>query len=83
MPLFDYVCNDCGRTTEILSFEPSDTPKCPACGSGNMEKLMSAHSSMSGPAKFSMPGPGDTGCCGSSPDKAKGCKGPGTCCGRN
>jgi hypothetical protein len=48
-----------------------------------MTKLLSAHSSMSGPVKNRMPGPGDTACCGSSPGKAQGCAGPGSCCGRS
>jgi hypothetical protein len=28
-----------------------------------------------------VPGPGDTACCGSSPDRAS-CAGPGSCCGK-
>jgi hypothetical protein len=38
---------------------------------------------MSGPAKNSMPGIGDTACCGSSPGKAANCAGPGSCCGKS
>jgi hypothetical protein len=47
-----------------------------------LKKLVSAHSSMSGPHKNRMPGLGDTSCCGSSPGEA-GCAGPGSCCGKN
>jgi putative FmdB family regulatory protein len=83
MPLFDYFCEDCGKTTEILITNSQDTPACTHCGSGNLKKLLSAHSSMSGPAKNSLPGLGDTACCGSAPGQAAGCAGPGSCCGRN
>ncbi len=81
MPLFDYLCSDCGKQSEILITGSNDKPHCSKCGSANIEKLLSAHSSMSGPAKNKMPGPGDTACCGSTPGHA-GCAGPGSCCGR-
>lgn len=82
MPLYDYLCEDCGKHTELLVFSPTDPLKCRECGSSNLKKLLSAHSSMSGPTKNSMPGHGDTSCCGSSPGIA-GCAGPGSCCGKN
>ena len=81
MPLFDYLCQDCGEISEVLVTSLSDTPACASCGSKKLKKLLSAHSSMSGVTKNSMPGPGDTACCGSSPEQA-GCAGPGSCCGR-
>ncbi|MFH2067364.1 MAG: zinc ribbon domain-containing protein [Pseudomonadota bacterium] len=82
MPLYDYLCEDCGKHSELLVFHPSDPLKCRECGSSNLKKLLSAHSSMSGPTKHSLPGLGDTTCCGSSPGAA-GCAGPGSCCGKN
>ena len=81
MPLFDFLCQDCGKTNEVLVASLNDTPTCESCGSQNLKKLLSAHSSMSGASKQSMPGPGDTACCGSSPDQAS-CAGPGSCCGK-
>ncbi|MBU0993203.1 MAG: zinc ribbon domain-containing protein [Proteobacteria bacterium] len=83
MPLYDYQCEDCGKLSEILIFGQEDTPTCRSCGSHQMKKLISAHSSMSGPVKNSMPGLGDTACCGSAPGQAAGCAGPGSCCGKN
>ncbi|MDM8515857.1 zinc ribbon domain-containing protein [Desulfobacterales bacterium HSG16] len=83
MPLFDYKCEDCGKSSEALIFGADDSPKCKFCGSNKMEKLLSAHSSLSGPFKSSMPGHGDTACCGSSPGQAAGCAGPGSCCGKS
>lgn len=40
MPLFDFACRDCNRTTELL-VRGSDTPRCPACGSDALEKQVS------------------------------------------
>ncbi len=82
MPLFDYLCLDCGQSSEILIAGSVEEPECNLCGSRKLKKLLSAHSSISGSSKMSMPGPGDTSCCGSTPSAA-GCAGPGSCCGKN
>ena len=82
MPLFEYQCNECGKSSEVLIMKKNDLPKCSACGSYDMKKLLSAHSSMSGPLNHNLPGSGDTTCCGTSPDKASNCTGPGSCCGQ-
>ena len=81
MPLYDFLCNDCGKVSEILLNISQDNPNCPSCGSSNMKKMLSATSSLSGSATNKFPGPGDTACCGSSPSQA-GCAGPGSCCGK-
>jgi len=81
MPMYEYLCSDCGRTSEILIFSQTDIPVCANCGSRNLKKLLSAHSSFSGTTNSRMPGPGDTACCGHSPGHA-GCAGPGSCCGK-
>lgn len=81
MPLFDYLCLDCGQLSEFLISGSDEQPKCSKCGSQKLKKLLSAHSSLSGSNKNSMPGPGDTSCCGSTPGQA-GCAGPGSCCGK-
>jgi putative FmdB family regulatory protein len=81
MPLFDYLCLECGESSEILVTGAEDKAQCRSCGSHNLKKLLSAHSSLSGPNKKSLPGPGDTSCCGSTPSEA-GCAGPGSCCGK-
>ena len=82
MPIFDYVCLDCGNSSEIFLAGSAQLPECSFCGSKNLKKLLSAHSSMSGSSKNSLPGFGDTACCGSSPGEATGCAGPGSCCGK-
>jgi len=81
MPLFDILCLDCGKTSEVLVIGESDDLRCEDCGSSRVKRLLSAHSSLSGTARNAMPGPGDTACCGTSPDRAS-CAGPGSCCGR-
>jgi len=81
MPLFDYQCLDCGKGIEVLIAGSDEHPQCQACGSTNLKRLLSAHSSMSGPSKNRLPGPGDTACCGSTPGHG-GCAGPGSCCGK-
>jgi putative FmdB family regulatory protein len=81
MPLFDYLCLECGKVNEVLVAVSGEQPQCPACSSTNLKKLLSAHSSISGASKSRVPGRGDTACCGSTPSQAS-CAGPGTCCGK-
>ncbi|HET6459208.1 MAG TPA: FmdB family zinc ribbon protein [Syntrophales bacterium] len=82
MPLFEFLCAECGVTSEVLVASSSELPACKACGSTNLKKLLSAHSSLSGGARQKFPGHGDTACCGSSPANT-GCAGPGSCCGKS
>ena len=81
MPIYDYLCKDCGSTCEVLVTGSEENLQCTACGSRKLKKLLSAHSSYSGGKAGAMPGSGDTACCGSSPGHA-GCAGPGSCCGK-
>ncbi len=83
MPIYEYRCRECGKVNEVLVFSSTlDSVTCPDCGSADMVKLMSATSSITGQQTHNLPGPGDTGCCGSRPGEAQGCAGPGSCCGR-
>jgi len=81
MPLFDYLCLECGKVSEVLVASSAEAVRCGACGNGNMKKMLSAVSSLSGTKKDNLPGTGDTSCCGNSPGYA-GCAGPGSCCGK-
>jgi putative FmdB family regulatory protein len=81
MPLYEYLCQDCGQVTEILVMDEEQPLQCGACQSGKLKKLLSAHAAYSGSSSAGLPGPGDTPCCGTSPAEA-GCAGPGSCCGK-
>ena len=80
MPIYGFLCSDCGHVGEMLVFSDKTANHCEKCGSSNLKKLMSAHSSLSGTSSGALPGAGDTACCGSSPGHT-GCAGPGSCCG--
>ena len=82
MPLFDYLCMECGKLSEILITTSRDQPKCQTCGATNLKKMISAPSPLSGASMSRFPGTGDTACCGSTPTNA-GCAGPGSCCGES
>ena len=40
MPRFDFLCTDCESTFEHLLPPGGEAPKCLACGSANVEKLL-------------------------------------------
>lgn len=40
MPIFDYTCADCGKTSELLVRSSQDKPACPHCGSAKLEKQL-------------------------------------------
>jgi len=43
MPIYDYVCRECGRISELLvRTSENSNSRCPACGSDKMEKLVSS-----------------------------------------
>ncbi|WP_027178180.1 FmdB family zinc ribbon protein [Maridesulfovibrio bastinii] len=79
MPIYEYKCLSCGELYEEITLG-SQNGKCPFCGSGDREKVLSPSSSLTNSNK-SIPGKGDTACCGGSPG-ASGCI-PGSCCGKN
>lgn len=41
MPIFEYACKSCGKEFEALVLPTTGTPKCPACASEELEKLIS------------------------------------------
>ena len=44
MPIYEYQCDKCGETTEVLQkFSDAPLAVCPGCG-GHMAKLMSMNS---------------------------------------
>jgi putative FmdB family regulatory protein len=81
MPIYDIRCRNCGHTGEVLVTASAAALICPVCGASDTDKIMAATSSLTGRTRAPLPGPGDTGCCGSHPGQA-GCAGPGSCCGK-
>lgn len=41
MPIYEFKCTKCGNEFEEILFGSDDTATCPACGSGETERLMS------------------------------------------
>ena len=41
MPIFEYSCKGCGKEFEALVLPTTGEPKCPACASTELEKLIS------------------------------------------
>lgn len=81
MPLFEFLCMQCGQLSEALVTSADEKVACRHCGSPKLKKMLSATSTFSGASRSRTPGPGDHSCCGSSPGSA-GCAGPGSCCGK-
>ena len=44
MPIYEYMCRDCGRVSEFLvkTIPGGENQSCPHCGSEDMERLLSA-----------------------------------------
>lgn len=78
MPIFEYKCNDCQKVFELLQLPGQKSePRCSACGSANLKKMISAPFL---PSSVGKPANDEIKCCGSSPG-AKECT-PGSCCGQ-
>jgi putative FmdB family regulatory protein len=73
VPIYEYKCRDCGKTSEfrITSQSQVNGLACSVCGSQSLNRLFSVPSITSG-RKESY---GQT-CCGSN----EGCSEPGRCC---
>ncbi len=61
MPIYEYTCKSCGQVSEVLvhSFNSIEKPKCPNCGSYDLDRLLSVPSLLTGKGK-----PSGSTCCG-------------------
>ncbi len=41
MPIFEFLCQNCGKEFEYLVFRTDEEVKCPECGQLSVNKLMS------------------------------------------
>ena len=41
MPIYEYVCKDCGQESELLVRSSEEVAACPSCGSTSMKKEFS------------------------------------------
>ena len=81
MPIYEFECLDCGKTTEILmSGTETDLVICGGCGGRNLKKLLSAHAVVNSGSKF--PETAADRCCGVDGPPGGSCAGPGSCCGK-
>jgi putative FmdB family regulatory protein len=74
MPLFEYECRTCGHHFEHLTRD-RQSPACPACAGGNLQKLLSAFAvggGVSSGKRLDVPAGGACGMCGDP-------RGPGSC----
>lgn len=62
MPLRDFCCNACGHAFEKL-VRADDTPACPACGSADLHRELSAFAVG---AQAPAPVPAGCGACGAA-----------------
>ncbi len=42
MPIYEYICLDCGSEFEELVLSSEENPDCPVCKSSNVEKKVSS-----------------------------------------
>ena len=74
MPIYEYKCRSCGKIDEFLVLTKNEDLHCKSCNSQDLEKLLSAHNTVTSNRDFIADGPG--GCCG-TPNS---CGSPGSCC---
>lgn len=41
MPLYEYDCQSCQKSVEVLLSRSDETPECPECGGNRLERLLS------------------------------------------
>jgi len=73
MPIYEYVCNDCGKRFEILrSIKEADSPiLCNICRSNKTHRAVSVFYAQSGSRTIA--GSGNSGCSGCSSGSCSSC----------
>lgn len=76
MPIYEYMCDKCGREFEELVFDDAP-PSCPQCGAARTRKLMSRpcrHSGGDGDDASARGAAGGGGCAGCSGGDCAACR---------
>jgi putative FmdB family regulatory protein len=55
MPLFEYACGACGKTSELLLASSRSKAACPHCGSRKLRRLLSTFAAHAGAASSALP----------------------------
>ena len=71
MPMFEFICNECGEEFEELVFSRDESVDCPSCGNSDVKKKVSVAAFKSSGRFVASSG---SSCSGCSP-------GPGGCSG--
>jgi putative FmdB family regulatory protein len=68
MPIYDYQCDECGKTYDIFHKvrEVEEDVVCPTCGSTKHTRLLSAPSFSMKSSQAEAPSCPNAGCCGGS-----------------
>ena len=68
MPIYEYICNDCGANYERIVLNDKSKVTCPKCASGKHTIKLSVFAARtngdSKPSGGSAPSSGGGGCCG-------------------
>lgn len=78
MPIYEFKCKECGKEFEELVLSSSQEVECPACESGDVERLMSRCRVKSGGfspdlGQASAPSSSSGGCAGCSGGNCSSC----------
>jgi putative FmdB family regulatory protein len=71
VPIYEFVCEECGAEFEYLVLGSSDAPACKRCQSRKAKRKLSVFSHKSGSTFRSSTGPSCTGCTSSSCSSCK------------
>ncbi|MFW6155773.1 MAG: FmdB family zinc ribbon protein [Armatimonadota bacterium] len=76
MPIYEYECDCCGRTFDLLvtRSKAKDTPTCEACGSEDTQRVMSGFFGRSGSGDREGSASVGGGCAGCTAASCAGCK---------
>ncbi len=72
MPIFEFICQKCGKEFERLVFRSDEAVQCPACGQENVNKMMSTCSAKVG-YKFTSGSKPASSCSGCSSNSCSSC----------